>query len=62
MGKSEGPPLFASAELLGKDRTRARLLGAMHFLGNLSSKKTDQLKKDWEKGDCKHWIHENVML
>lgn len=53
MGKSQGPPLFDSAELLGKDRVRARLLNSIIFLGGLSSKKLDQLKKHWDKKDCK---------
>jgi len=48
-GKQQGPPLFASVELLGKDRTRARLLQAIEFLGGISNKKMAALKKDWEK-------------
>jgi len=51
MGKKQGPPLFASIELLGKDRTRVRLLNAIHFLGGLSNKKISRLKDGWEKGD-----------
>lgn len=53
MGKLQGPPLFDSATILGKDRIRARLLGAITFLGNISNKKMDALKKAWEKKDCK---------
>lgn len=53
MGKTQGPPLFDSAELLGKDRTRARLLRAIEFLGGISNKKGDALKKAWQKKDCK---------
>ena len=48
MGKSSGPPLFDSVTLLGKDRTRARLLGGMDFLGGVSNKKLAALNK---KGD-----------
>lgn len=48
MGKSNGPPLFDSVTLLGKDRTRARLLGGMDFLGGVSNKKLALLKKKWD--------------
>ncbi|MCB1118374.1 MAG: glutamate--tRNA ligase [Chlamydiia bacterium] len=54
MGKRQGPPLFDSFEILGKDRARARLLGAIHFLGGLSKKHLDQLQKGWEENDCSH--------
>jgi glutamyl-tRNA synthetase len=53
MGKNQGPPLFDSAEILGKDRTRARILNSIEFLGGISNKKMDFLKKSWEKKDCK---------
>lgn len=53
MGKLQGPPLFDSVGLLGKDRTRARLLRSIEFLGGISNKKGDALKKAWEKQDCK---------
>jgi glutamyl-tRNA synthetase len=52
MGKKFGPPLYASVEILGKERTRARLMHAMKFLGGLSKKKMDKLKTAWEAGDC----------
>ncbi|MFT4551599.1 MAG: glutamyl-tRNA synthetase [Chlamydiales bacterium] len=52
MGKKNGPPLFDSADLLGKDRTRARLMGAIEFLGGVSKKQLAKLKKAWDKGDC----------
>lgn len=55
MGKHHGPPLFDSAELLGKDRTRARILHAIDFLGGISGKKMDALKKGWEKKDFKEF-------
>jgi glutamyl-tRNA synthetase len=48
-GKTQGPPLFDSAALLGKDRTRARLLNAIQFLGGLSNKHTSYLKELWGK-------------
>lgn len=53
MGKLQGPPLFDSVEILGKDRTRARLLNAIEFLGSISNKKMDALKKGWDKKDLK---------
>jgi len=52
-GKKQGPPLFDSVEILGKDRTRARLLNAIDFLGGISNKKMDLLNKAWTKKDCK---------
>jgi len=53
MGKLQGPPLFDSAGLLGKDRVRARLLRAIEFMGGISNKKMDILKKTWEKKNSK---------
>lgn len=58
MGKASGPPLFDSAEILGKDRVRARLLNSIAFLGGISNKKLDHLKKSWDKGDCKNMMSE----
>lgn len=52
MGKSQGLPLFDSAEILGKDKTRARFLTTMEFLGGISNKKMQALTKAWEKRDC----------
>jgi glutamyl-tRNA synthetase len=52
MGKLQGPPLFASVGILGKDRTRARLLQSMEFLGGISNKAMDALKKGWSEGSC----------
>ena len=49
-GKKHGLPLFQSGELLGKDRLRARLLLSIQFLGGISGKKMDHLKKGWEGG------------
>lgn len=51
-GKQQGPPLFDSVSLLGKDRTRARLLQAIEFLGGISNKKMALLVKGWKAGDC----------
>jgi glutamyl-tRNA synthetase len=52
MGKSQGPPLFDSVELLGKDRTRARLLKSIEFLGGISNKQLSQLQKSWKTRQC----------
>jgi glutamyl-tRNA synthetase len=52
MGKTQGPPLFDSAGILGKDRLRARLLRSIEFLGGISNKKAEALKKAWEKKHC----------
>ena len=49
MGKKQGPPLFDSVGILGKDRTRARLLKAIEFLGGISGKRTQALKKIWDQ-------------
>ncbi|MCH1430665.1 MAG: glutamate--tRNA ligase [Chlamydiales bacterium] len=48
-GRTQGPPLFDSAQILGKDRTRARLLNAMECLGGVSNKKMAKLKKAWDQ-------------
>ena len=53
MGKHQGPPLFDSVTLLGKDRTRVRFMQAIETLGGISNKKMDRLKKCYEKLDCK---------
>ncbi|MEI6531589.1 MAG: glutamate--tRNA ligase, partial [Chlamydiota bacterium] len=45
MGKTFGPPLYDSVAILGKDRTRVRLMRAIEFLGGLSSKEIDHLRK-----------------
>lgn len=50
MGKTQGPPLFDSVAILGKDRTRARLLKAIEFLGGISNKRVSAFKKAWEEG------------
>ncbi len=51
-GKRQGPPLFDSVDLLGKERTRARLLLAIEFLGGISNKKMALLAKAWQAGNC----------
>jgi glutamyl-tRNA synthetase len=53
MGKSHGPPLYDSITLLGKDRTRVRLMQAIEILGGLSNKQAEQLKEAWTRRDCK---------
>lgn len=56
MGKNQGPPLFDSVEILGRDITRARLLEAIQFLGGISNKKMALLKKAWELNACAELI------
>ncbi len=51
-GKHFGPPLYDSIELLGKDRTRARFLKAIEFLGGISNKKMDALTDAWATKRC----------
>lgn len=53
MGKHQGPPLFDSVTLLGKDRTRVRLMNAIEILGGISNKRMDLLKKGWVKKNCR---------
>ncbi len=56
MGKLQGPPLFDSVTLLGKDRTRVRMMAAIELLGGISNKKMDLLKKGWDKKNCKDLV------
>ncbi|NGX42395.1 MAG: Glutamate--tRNA ligase [Chlamydiae bacterium] len=49
MGKNQGPPLFDSAEILGKDITRTRFLKSIEFLEGISNKKLQALRKAWEQ-------------
>ena len=58
MGKHHGPPLFDSVDLLGKDRTRARFLQSIEFLGGISNKKMSLLTKCYGKQDCREFIQE----
>lgn len=44
MGKTFGPPLYDSVAILGKDRTRVRILRAIELLGGLTSKQLDHLR------------------
>jgi glutamyl-tRNA synthetase len=55
-GKHQGPPLYDSIQILGKDRTRARFLNAIEFLGGISNKKMDNLKKAWVNKTGNHLI------
>jgi glutamyl-tRNA synthetase len=52
-GKRQGPPLYDSVGILGKERTRARFLRSIEFLGGISNKKLDTLTKCWAKRDCR---------
>jgi len=61
MGKLQGPPLFDSFNIVGKDRCRARILKAIEFLGGISNKKMDALKKCWDKRDCKGLVDAEVI-
>jgi len=47
-GKHQGPPLFDSVAILGKDLTRARLLKGTQFLGGIPNKRLSTLKKKWD--------------
>lgn len=49
-GKTQGPPLYDSVDILGLDRTRARLLQAIELLGGISNKKMGLLVKGWREG------------
>lgn len=51
MGKKFGPPFFQATEILGKERTRARFLNTIEFLGGISNKKLDEFKKNWDSQD-----------
>lgn len=51
-GKHQGPPLFDSVGILGKEKTRARFLKTIEFLGGISNKKMHLLTKAWEQRDC----------
>jgi len=53
MGKSIGPPLFESMEILGLDISRRRLLNALETSGDLGKKKMKKLEKKW-----KTWLTE----
>jgi glutamyl-tRNA synthetase len=61
MGKSQGPPLFDSVTLLGKDRTRVRIMAAIEMLGGVSNKKMDQLKKGWVKKNCRELVTQTTV-
>jgi glutamyl-tRNA synthetase len=62
MGKTQGPPLFDSVGLLGKDRTRARLLKAIEFLGGISNKHMHALKKGWSERQAQHLLVKEVSV
>ncbi len=52
MGKRFGPPLFDSAEILGKYLLRARFLNAIECVGGIGKKKLAALQDAWNAGDC----------
>lgn len=56
MGKKQGPPLFDSFAILGKDRARARIMQAIDFLGGISKKKLSLLEKAWANRSCKELL------
>lgn len=56
MGKKQGPPCFDSMEILGKSKTRVRLLYALNLLGSFSKKKLILLQSCWENGDMTSFI------
>lgn len=53
MGKLFGPSLFEAAEILGKERLRARFLNSIELLGPLSNKDIEKLKSAWDKNRAK---------
>lgn len=57
MGKKQGPPCFDSMEILGKSRTRVRLLHALNLLGSFSKKKLLLLQSSWENGNLAPFIN-----
>ena len=56
MGKRFGPPLFDSVNILGKFLTRARLMAAINFLGGISKRMADDLKKAWQSKNGAHLV------
>jgi glutamyl-tRNA synthetase len=55
-GKTQGPPIYDSFQILGKARARARLLKAIESLGGLSKNQMDKLTSAWRSGDCRSLI------
>ena len=55
-GKHMGPPLFDAISILGKDRTRVRLLEGIEFLGGLSNKQQERLVKLWPTGQMAEFM------
>ncbi len=56
MGKKQGPPCFDSMEILGKSRTRMRLLNALNLLGSFSKKNLLLLQSCWKNYDMTPFI------
>ncbi|MBI5273444.1 MAG: glutamate--tRNA ligase [Chlamydiales bacterium] len=59
-GKTQGPPLFTSFEILGKDRARARLLQAIELLGGISKKNLSSLEYHFKQGNCAPLLQEPI--
>jgi len=59
-GKKSGPPLFASCEILGKERMRARLLKVMEFLGGLGKKRLEHLQKALDEDTLNQFHHKSA--
>lgn len=59
MGKLQGPPLFDSFELLGKSRSRARILSAINHLGQISTKKIKILNTSIDENNCSELVQKN---
>ncbi len=55
-GKTQGPPIYDSFQLLGKARARARLLRAIEFLGGLSKNQLEKLAASWKSHDTSSLI------
>lgn len=55
-GKYQGPPLFDSCAILGKDRLRVRLMKGIEFLGGISKKKMSELEKLFAQKDAKELV------
>lgn len=55
-GKPRGLPLFRSVAILGKERTRARLLEAIAYLGGISGKRERGLREIFEGKEGREWF------
>jgi glutamyl-tRNA synthetase len=55
-GKTQGPPLFDSFDILGPHKSRARILEGIEFLGGISNKKLKDLEEGWAEKQCNSLI------